>query len=270
MASPLVRRLLGEKLALRGSYKRGCFQRMVAARYVQAPDYDPATVPLFRLFAEKVAKQAQQLRHTYQPKYSTDDPYPSMKAMSQDVRRQHAQSRVAQVNTYSAPPQGIEKMPYTADQNALFRFVHDVVAHLYGQHPFSSRGEFGAFNRHIKTLGPRVAPILFVEIIGQTACHAIYGTFVGQKAVFLPDFDPLNVGALSRNSPLNRWFVLQDKVLQPVSNFAWKAFSQFDPALAKVLSQQPGFDPLQWENYTVTSDTSAQPLRYKKRAPAKV
>ena len=42
---------------------------------------------------------------------------------------------------------------YSNDQNVMIRGVHDAIAHLGGDHPFSApEGEYGAYNRHLKTL----------------------------------------------------------------------------------------------------------------------
>ncbi len=86
----------------------------------------------------------------------------------------------------------------------MIRGVHDAIAHLGGNHPFSARGEYGAYNRHLKTLcnvqdakGGRclAAAALFTEIVGQTAFYYVYNAFAPQKAVFLPDFDHYERGA---------------------------------------------------------------------------
>ena len=96
---------------------------------------------------------------------------------------------------------------YSNDQNVMIRGVHDAIAHLGGGHPFSARGEYGAYNRHLKTLCNvqdaragrcLAAAALFTEIVGQTSYYYVYGQFAPQKAVFLPDFDHYNVGLLPR------------------------------------------------------------------------
>ena len=259
MQARLIIDRLVEKLELRGSYKLGAFQRLVAASYMGSPELDPSTLPLYRLLSDKIVAQNKMLssRYTFEP--GQHDPYHSMKALKQDVDAQRsAGNKKPTVRVFAEPPgEGKGHPALTNDVNVMLRGVHDVIAHLAGSHPFSGRGEYGAYNRHLRTLPPKLAPILFTEIVAQTSCYYAYGMFVDQKAVFLPDYDPLRVGALSQGSALNHFFVLQDKVLQPVKGFSWAAFCTAQPALSKELKRQVRFDPSEWDAYSVDADRSA-------------
>lgn len=249
---------LSERLALRGSYTQGAFQRLVAARYVLAPKSEPEAIALYRVLGEKISQQGKQLSSRFTATPTLDDPYPSMKALSRDINTQKAAgTKKPNVKVYAAPPQGGHP-GIPDDTNTLLRWVHDLIAHYAGQHPFSGRGEFGAYNRHLKTLPPKVAPILFTEIVGQTSVYKIYGDYTDQKAVILKDFDPFNVGALLPSSPLNRWFVLEDKLLRPRPDFSWSNFQSSQAALARELTRQPNFNPTAWEGYSADQDPSTR------------
>lgn len=240
----LLEDLLPEKLALKGSYTGGAFQRLVAASYALAPLKDERAMPLYRLLADRIKRQHDFLSSKFTLKSSQEDPYPSMKALTRNINQQKAAGvRKPEVKAYSAPA---NHPALSNDENVLLRGVHDVMAHYFGQHPFSGRGEYGAYLRHLKTLPPKVAPILFTEIVGQTSYYKIYGNYTDQKAVFLSDFDYFNIGALAPESALNEFFVLQNKDLVPVDGFNWNNFEMNFTALAEELLSQPGFNPGTW------------------------
>lgn len=247
---------LFEVVALKGSYTMGAFQRLVAARYTLAPVSEPAAIPLYKLLVAKVQRQAQMLGSKYAMQPTMGDPYPSMKAMTKDINQQKAAGVKPVVPVYAVPPKDIDNAPITNDQNVQLRWVHDLIAHYFGQHPFSGRGEYAAYNRHLKTLPPAVAPILFTEIVGQTSVYKVYGDYTAQKAVILRDFNFFRVGELAPESPLNHFFVLDRKALAPIQGFQWAAFEQAHPDLAGELARQPKFNPQEWENYNREADTS--------------
>ena len=248
--------LTNETLALAGNYKGGVFQRLVAASYKLAPISDPAARPAFEELARKMSRQNDFLRHDYRFVPSSGDHYASLRQLrrSIDVQRQ-AGKRRADMFVYAEPP-GPEGNPgqqghpvYSNDQNVMIRGVHDAIAHLGGNHPFSARGEYGAYNRHLKTLcnvqdarGGKcmAAGALFTEIVGQTSFYYVYGQFAPQKAVFLPDFDYFNVGLLASNSRLNGFFVVQSKNLVCCPDFDPAIFAREFPALSQELAQQVG------------------------------
>jgi hypothetical protein len=131
----------------------------------------------------------------------------------------------------------------------MIRGVHDSLGHVAGNHPFSARGEYGAYNRHLKTLCNvqdaksgrcMAAAALFTEIVGQTSFYYVYGQFAPQKAVFLPDFDFYNVGLLSPSSRLNGFFQFQSKDLVCRPDFDAEVFSREFPELSQELARQVG------------------------------
>lgn len=239
-----------EALALKGSYKGSMFQRLVAAQYKLAPTSDPRAMPAFRDLATKISRQHDFLQSKFQKEPTTGDPYRSQKHLSREIAKQKlAGERRPVVKVFEEPP-GPEQEGHPAFSNQMnvnLRWVHDIITHHYGKHPFSARGEYGAYNRHAKTLcnveqfkaGECLAvKALFTEIVGQTSYYYIYGSYTEQKAVILPDFDHARVGALAPGSPLNRFFELRDKQLLPRADFDYNAFAGMFPDLAAELGRQ--------------------------------
>jgi hypothetical protein len=248
--------LLDETLALAGTYKGGGVQRLVAASYKLAPVSDPAARPAFEELARKMDRQNDFLRHDYRFVPSSGDHYASLKQLrrSIDAQRQ-AGKRRADMFVYSEPPgpEGNAAQQghpvFSNDTNVMIRGVHDAIAHLGGNRPFSARGEYGAYNRHLKTLCNvqdaragrcLAAAALFTEIVGQTSYFYVYGLFAPQKAVFLNDFDIYNVGLLAPSSRLNAFFVVQGKDLVCMPDFDADVFAREFPALSEELSRQAG------------------------------
>lgn len=242
-----------ESVALKGDYKGNIFQRLVAARYMLAPTLDPESLPAFRDLASKISRQKEFLDSKYEMRPTSDDPYPSMRAMTKDIERQKSMgSKRPIIPTYAEPPAMDGKDSgghpvYDNEENTTQRYVHDIIAHYFGQHGFSARGEYAAYNRHLKTLcNPEqvksgkclAAKAMFTEVVAQTSCYYVYGGFSDQKAVILYDFDHANVGLLASASPLNRFFEVTGKVIRLKEGFDWDAFKKFDGSLADELERQ--------------------------------
>ena len=248
--------LIHETLALAGNYKGGVFQRLVAATYKLAPISDPAARPAFEELARKMTRQNDFLRHDFNFIPSSGDHYDSLRQLrrSIDAQRQ-AGKRRADMYVYAEPPgpEGDVKQQghpvFSNDTNVMVRGVHDAIAHLGGNHPFSARGEYGAYNRHLKTLCNAqdaragrclAAAALFSEIVGQTFYFYVYGQYAPRKAIFLPDFDFYHVGLLAPSSRLNAFFVVQGKDLVCRPDFDPEVFAKEFPALSQELSRQVG------------------------------
>lgn len=229
---------LFEKLALKGDYKGNWFQRLVAAQYMLAPDMDQSAVPAFEELARKFQRQFKFLQSKYQMDKTTDDPYKSMKHMTREINKQKdAGVRKPSVKVYDDDP---NHPIFSQEFNTQLRWVHDIISHYYGQHAFSARGEFAAFNRHAKTLGPETDAVkaLFTEVVAQTSCFYVYGDYVKQKVVILDDFDHPRVGLLAASSPLNAFFEVRGKELLPVEGFDIERFKAQFPDLFKELARQ--------------------------------
>lgn len=204
--------LLHEALALKGDYEGSIFQRLVAAVYKLAPTSEPDAIPAFKDLAKKIYRQSQFLASKYEMKPSQEDLYPSMKAMTQDIQRQLQRGTKKPVlHVYAEPPAMDDKENkghpvFSNEENVIQRGVHDLIAHYFGQHPFSARGEYAAYNRHLKTLcNPKqvksgnclAAQAMFSEVVAQTSYYYVYQSYADQKAVILHDFDHANVGKLN-------------------------------------------------------------------------
>ena len=241
------------RLCLKGNYKGSVFQRLVAAQYNLAPTKDPRAVAAFQELGQKIGRQDQFLGSKFQMKPGQDDPFTSMKAMTRDINRQRlAGVKRPVIPVYAEPPalagqQGGGHPVFSNDDNVRQRGVHDVIAHYYGQHPFSARGEYGAYNRHLKTLcnpdqvkagACMAAKAMFTEVVAQTSYYYIYGGFADQKAVILDDFDHASVGLLAPTSPLNAYFVVENKTMAIRPDFSWDRFATEHAELAMELFRQ--------------------------------
>jgi hypothetical protein len=245
---------LQEKLALAGNYKGNLFQRLVAGMYMISPSMDSSAVPAFQDLEKKMGRQHEFLQSRFKFTNTHDDPYASMKDMTQQINRQKAagvRHPEFKVLADAPGPEGSETQKghplYNNDTNVIQRGVHDAIAHYAGKHPFSARGEYGAYNRHLKTLCNidqvgagkcLAAKALFTEVVAQTSCFYVYGAFVEQKVVILNDFDHANVGLLAPSSRLNNYFVVQNKQMITRPDFDWQRFSSEFPKLAGELQRQ--------------------------------
>lgn len=240
--------MLNEKLSLKGSYKGTIYQRLVAAQYILSPSLEREAIPAFKDLIKKFSRQFEFISSKYEYDPITKDPYKSMKHMSSEIDKQK-QSGVKKPNVkVLASEPGPESDAsqqghplFDNEFNTKLRWVHDIIAHYYGKHPFSARGEYAAYNRHLKTLGPNTpaASALFTEVVGQTSCYYVYGDYTSQKVTILKDFDFVNVGLLSPQSPLNNYFEVVGKMMLPRDDFNGEQFKQQFPQLhAELLRQE--------------------------------
>lgn len=211
-----------ESLALKGDYKQSVFQQLVAGLYELSPIVDEKAIPAFKYLEEKIKSQYSMLQSRFVFNSTKDDPYKSVKDLSNQINIQKEKGiKKPEVRVFNG---GQDHPIFSNDVNVMLRGVHDLIAHLAGMHPFSARGEYGAYNRHLKTLGNKIngngqlaASALFTEIVGQTSYYYVYKKYPVQKAIILKDFDFYNVGALNKNSGLNEFFVLENKELIPIN-----------------------------------------------------
>lgn len=241
-----------ESLSLKGDYKYGVFQRLVAAAYQLSPTRDDEAIPAFLDLAKKINRQKDYLDSKYEMRPSQNDPYKSMKAMTRDIERQkNVGVKKPVISVYAEPPalDGNQKghPVFSNDDNVTQRGVHDIIAHYFGKHPFSARGEIAAYNRHLKTLcnteqvkggNCLAAQAMFTEVVGQTSYYYVYGTFAEQKAVILGDFDHARIGQLSAKSRLNAFFTVTKKDMVKRPDFTWSEFEVAEPRLADELLRQ--------------------------------
>ena len=250
--------LLDETLALAGSYKGGVFQRLVAASYKLAPVSDPAALPGLRRTGPQDGPPerlpAGTTTASSRRPATTTPASSSFDARSTPSGRQGSGGPTCTSTPSRPAPRGTPRRQghpvYSNDQNVMIRGVHDAIAHLGGNHPFSARGEYGAYNRHLKTLcnvqDARAGQVpggcgpLHGDRRADVSYYYVYGQFAPQKAVFLPDFDHYNVGLLAPSSRLNAFFVVQNKDLVCRPDFDPEVFAREFPALSQELARQVG------------------------------
>lgn len=216
------REYLVEALSLKGDYKYGYYQRLVAAAYEIAPVFERTkeVIDGYKDLMQKLQKQYTFLQHDFEFVPDDKDHYTSMKHLTKEIDKQREEGeRRAKMYVYSKPPQ--QGHPTLSnDENVLLRGVHDAITHYARQHPFSARGEYAAYSSHLKTLcniGQAksgqcpAAKVLFTEIVGQTSHYYVYKGYAIQKAAILKQFDHYNVGRLNQNSYLNEFFEYSGK-----------------------------------------------------------
>jgi len=243
--------ILYEKLSLKGNYKGGVYQRLVAANYVLAESFDLKAIPAFNDLIKKFSRQYDFVSSKFEFDPVHKDPYTSMKHLVKSIDDQKKSGKkkpkVSVFAELPGPEGNYEKQGHPLfdnDFNVKLRWVHDIIAHYYGKHPFSARGEYAAYNRHLKTLGPNTpaAGALFTEVVGQTSCYYVYGDYIEQKVVILDDFDFVNVGQLNPSSKLNNFFEIREKTMYPKADFNVEIFSNQFPELYDELKKQEALD----------------------------
>jgi|APGre2960657404_1045060.scaffolds.fasta_scaffold03438_6 hypothetical protein len=243
-----------EGLALKGGFKGSWFQRLVAAMYVLAPESEQEAVQLYIApngLTNAINHQFNQLQTKYTHHLSKSDPFKSSKELAKHIDDQ----KKAGIKKPSVPSYDAELGPnitqdqkghpvWNKDQDQKFGWVHDLLTHYAGKLPFDARGEAKAYLKHLKTLPPHLAPILFTEIIAQTSYYYIYGDFPKQKVTILKDFDHINVGKLNPQSKLNQFFEFKNKELIPKKNIKLEELKSVNPLLPTILKNQES----RWHN----------------------
>jgi len=248
-------KLFLEKMSISGSPDGTIYQRLVSASYMIMPKVTEEGKKASEELAEKIQNQYNQLSKKYDFVRSDDTvnaDYQDTEDIAQDINRQRQQGVVSpKVKVFD---QEHNHPVLSPDSNYKLRAVHDMIAHYpkikagpkqnFGYSFKTSRGEYCAYNRHLKTICPDASclagKILFTEIIAQTSCYFIYGGFVDQKAVILHDFDHANIGRLSESSGLNRFFIFDQnyKKLIKRNNFNESEFENYDRNLYNELKRQ--------------------------------
>jgi hypothetical protein len=228
-------------------------------RLAKVPGLPPEAARAFFDVFKKIGRQDTFLRNARKGFDFVPDPGDHY-ASSADLRKKMdaqwaAGQKKAKMFVYAEPPGPVgqpaqQGHPFlTNDRNVQVRGVHDAIAHLPKVLPFDARGEYRAYNTHLKTLcnlpdlragNCPAADILFTEIVAQTSHFYVYGAYPPQKGVILHDFDPFRVGMLRETSPLNKYFVFANKELVARPDFDQNSFGQEFPELAAELGRQEG------------------------------
>ena len=162
------------------------FLPVVAEAYLARPRFQEAAVPAWMALRDSTNRLFRQMTRKIEVIFTDEDPYPDFAAMKDDIETQH-RMLVWTGESSNSPI-------WTPEENWRFRAVHDYMIHLAGNHPFTLRGEIGAYNRHVKIAPIAARPALFTEIIGQTCAYLYLNKFAEQKICLLYGFDYVNVG----------------------------------------------------------------------------
>lgn len=168
------------------------FVPLVAEAYAARPEFEPGVVNSWKVLERHTNLMYGQLLSQVKVIPTADDPYPGYEEMMHDIRV----NRRMKVYTGSS-----EHPVWTPEQNVRFRAVHDYIVHRAGEHPFTLRGELGAYNRHVKIAPPEARVALFTEIVGQTCSywHNNEQFNFPQKVAKLYGFDYERVGDVDMN-----------------------------------------------------------------------
>jgi len=184
------RGFLNEKLMLEP--KGWAFYReLVAKAYKDAPEFDPVAATAFEKIAPFVENMFKKVQSRVDVQFVDEDPYEN----DDDMRQQVNKTGVLKI--WSG---GTSHPIYSPETNLKLRAVHDYMAHIQALGSqgtgFDMKGEIQAYNTHLKTVPPAVAPALFTEVLGQAAYFLTYEHFPEQKIAFLPGFDYFNIGVV--------------------------------------------------------------------------
>jgi len=162
------------------------FVPVVAEAYLARPVYESEAVPSWLSLRESTNRLFKQMSRKVEVIFTDVDPYPDFASMQHDIET----NRRMLIWT-GASDHGV----WSPEDNWRFRAVHDYMIHLAGGHPFTLRGEMGAYNRHVKIAPPKARLALFVEIVGQVCTYLYQGNkFAEQKVCQMYGFDFVNVG----------------------------------------------------------------------------
>lgn len=142
----------------------------------------------YRSFADQVERQFHELTscNGYGVKvvFQDEDPYPDASAMMDDVRN-HARLKIYRTTDDQSHPL------LSADENNMFRAVHDFHGHYMSGRDFSRHGEEAAWVRHSQMFTGLARRAMTTETRGQNSAFIwVNGgrEFPEQKAILLPDW----------------------------------------------------------------------------------
>ena len=206
-----------EKLALKkGKNGWWMYSQLVAQAYREAPMYDSAVEEGYKALAEWLDKHFGRISTRSRFEFVPKHVYTSAK----DLRNRVESEGVMYVSTLDAD-HPVWKGEEGLITNTMFRAWHDWEGHIVKGKRFTLAGEIGAYNAHAKIV-PRVAlPVLFTEVVGQICCFYQSGKKnCEQKAIIMPEFDYINVGALTPEGESRFGMRLnpETKLLEPIDS----------------------------------------------------
>ena len=206
---------LDEKLALKkGKMGWWKYSELVAEAYRTAPMYDSAVEPLYIKLGKWLEGTFGRISSQLEIKMVPEHPYKSAKEMRNRVQKE----KVMYVSTSDAD-HPVWKGKQGLIWNTMFRTWHDWEGHIAKGRGFRLQGEIASYNAHTKTVPRACLPILFTEVVGQICCFYQSGKKnCVQKAMIMPEFDYINVGALTPEGEARFGMRLnpQTKLLEPI------------------------------------------------------
>lgn len=176
------------------------FQTKVAGAYQEGPVETHRVAKAYRALADETRQQYDYLtrpRHAgglgvdveFHPEMDNTVLYPTHKHLIKDV----LENRRLKVNqTGSNPNDTAVDHPFlSAEENDMFRAVHDAFGHAAIGRSFTRHGEEAAYHSHAQMYSPTARRALAAETRGQnsTMIYALAGqAFPEQRAVDLPDW----------------------------------------------------------------------------------
>ena len=185
---------LNEKLMLKkGKMGWWKYSQLVAEAYREAPMYDSAAEKGYKLLADWLDGHFGRLKSRTRFEFVPEHVYTSAK----DLRNRVEKEGVMYVSTLDA-----DHPVWTGEEglitNTMFRAWHDWEGHIVKEKGFTLAGEIAAYNAHTKIVPRESVPVLFTEVVGQICCFYQSGKKnCAQKAMIMPEFDYINVGALT-------------------------------------------------------------------------
>lgn len=224
----LTESVLDERLSLKkGEMGWWKYSELVARAYRDAPDYDASVEPLYEELGKWLEGMYGRMSSKIEIKFVPEHPY----ASAAQMRRRVNAEGVMYVSTSDAD-HPVWKGEQGLIWNTMFRAWHDWEGHIAKGKGFRLQGEIAAYNAHAKTIPRACIPILFTEVVGQICCFYQNGKKnCEQKAMIMPEFDYINVGALTPEGEEKFGYTLDSntKLLVPIDNspaVAGKADSQ--------------------------------------------
>jgi len=184
-------RLAGENVTSKLVLKKyDDYADKVGAAYMARPNHEGQYVGSWKALAKHTDKMYKQVLTRIGVEFTAEDPYKDFDEMKKDVEE------TGVLKTFTGAS---EHSVWSEEENWLFRTVHDAVIHLAGKgHPFTLRGELGAYNRHYKIAPHAARDALFTEIVGQVCTYWYRGEKFDfpQKVCKLWGFDYNKVGVI--------------------------------------------------------------------------
>ena len=164
--------------------------RAIAAAYQACPDWDGEALPAYRAFRTETARQFELLTGStgrgglgIRVEPTVSDPYPHAAAMAADL------GTTRRLRIFATGGRGNSHPFLTAEQNDMFRAVHDVFGHLASGRGFDRHGEDAAWYAHSRMYSPLARLAMTTETRGQTSMfvwHHQGRRFPDQKLMLLP------------------------------------------------------------------------------------